>query len=170
MIENFHSPGVHLTLDAAITCPAGAVALRAGSANEVGVAAELRATKKFDKYLAIASADGHSFKAAVMERFGACCDSLSGFIKLIGGDGDRDWRESDYNFSGRSRSTWAAQHIIFAGVLADAAMVVDVMDADAHGCSLGDAGARGDGHARGGGRKGGGQREYGGAFGYERGV
>ena len=51
-----------------------------------------------------------------------------------------------------------------------AAMVVDVMDADAHGCSLGDAGARGDGHARGGGRKGGGQREYGGAFGYERGV
>ena len=103
---------------------------------------------------------GHSFRAGVMERYGACCDSLSGFIKMISGDGDRDWRESDYNFSSKSRSTWAAQHIVFAGVLADAAMLADVMEADVYGCPLGDPDSRGGGRHH---------VDYGGMYGYERG-
>ena len=97
-----------------------------------GSAAELRAEIKVKKYAPICDAIG-SFKAAIVERYGACCEDLNGFLKLISGDGDRDPSSDDYTFSSRSNTTHLAQMVVFAAVIADACMVSNVIDYDVHG-------------------------------------
>ena len=89
---------------------------------------------------------------AVLERFGACCDQLVGFVRLLCGDRDRDAaRCEDYTFSAPSRSTYMAGLLTLAAVAADAAMVDHVIGVDA----CGEAAAR-RGRPAGRGRKGGG--------------
>ena len=53
---------------------------------------------------------------------------------MITGDGDRDPRADDYSFSARSCTSYVAQHVVFAAVVADACMVDRVIEADVHGC------------------------------------
>ena len=112
------------------------------------------------------------FRPAVLERFGACCDELVGLIRLLCGDGDRDEaREDDYMyaFSGRSRVTYVAQHVVFAAVMADAALLEHVIGADVRDVPA-DATGRGARAARGAVERPG-QREVegmGGQFPYER--
>ena len=80
------------------------------------------------------AAIGSSFSASVMERFGACGDSLTAFIKFITGDCDRDVLVDDgITFSASSCTTHIAQHIVFSGVIADAAMVAEIIELDVHG-------------------------------------
>ena len=86
------------------------------------------------KYQPLAEGVSSTFKPAVIERFGACCDELVGFIKQLTGDGDRDaLRADDYAFSTASRTTYMASLLVFGAVLSDAVMVdrvigMDVMD------------------------------------------
>ena len=56
------------------------------------------------KYDPLATVVGSAFRAAVVERYGACCDSLQGFIRSIAGPVDRDpLTDADYTFSAPSR-------------------------------------------------------------------
>ena len=71
-----------------------------------------------------------------MERHGHCDDGLCAFIKLISGDEDRDEAAEDYTFSASSRTTYVAQHVVFAGVMADARMVDRVFDCARFGIPL----------------------------------
>ena len=69
--------------------------------------------------------------AAVVERFGACSASLTGLIKLLTGDQERDaLRDEEYTFSTSSKTTHVASQLTFAAVLADAAMVARVLEAE----------------------------------------
>ena len=61
---------------------------------------------------------------------------LTGFLKLISGDGDRDPLCDDYTFSSRSNTTYVAQMVVFATVIADACMLSDVIDCDVHNTPL----------------------------------
>ena len=84
----------------------------------------MRADKKTAKYAPLAAGVSSQFRAAVVERFGACCDSLVGFINMLCGDGDRDaLRADDYTFSAPSRTTYMASLLVFGTVISDAAMV-----------------------------------------------
>ena len=135
--QHFKSPTSHLFLDAAVTDPGSATALRAHSDRLDGTrAAETRAARKEKKYAPITDAIGSKFIAAVVERFGACCEDLTGFLKLISGDGDRDPLCDDYTFSSRSNTTYVAQMVVFAAVIADACMLSDVIDCDVHNTPL----------------------------------
>ena len=70
---HYYSPTSHLFLDAAVTDPGSATALRAHSDRLDGTrAAETRAARKEKKYAPITDAIGSRFIAAVVERFGAC--------------------------------------------------------------------------------------------------
>ena len=61
------------------------------------------------KYGPLAAGVSSQFRAAVIERFGACSDSLVGFISMLCGDGHRDaLRADDYTFSASSRTTYMA--------------------------------------------------------------
>ena len=71
--------GRHLFLDVAVTDPGVGAALTARpspSSSSSGVAAELRAQKKVQKYEGLAAAVDSSFCPAVIERYGAVCDAL----------------------------------------------------------------------------------------------
>ena len=73
--------GRHLFLDVAVTDPGVGAALTARpspSSSSSGVAAELRAQKKAQKYEGLAAAVDSSFCPAVIERYGAVCDALLG--------------------------------------------------------------------------------------------
>ena len=130
---HYKGPTSHLFLDAAVTDPGSATALRAGSDRLDGArAAETRAERKVKKYAPICDAIGSKFIAGVVERFGACCEDLTGFLKLISGDGDRDPLCDDYTFSSRSNTTYVAQMVVFATVIADACMLSDVIDCDVY--------------------------------------
>jgi hypothetical protein len=56
---------------------------------------------------------------------------VTGFLKLISGDGDRDPWGDDYTFSSRSNTTHLA-HGRGRGGDADACMVSNVIDCDVH--------------------------------------
>ena len=95
------------------------------------MAASLRADKKTAKYASLAAGVSSQFRPAVIERFGACCDSLVGFINMLCGDGDRDaLRADDYTFSAPSRTTYMASLLVFGTVISDAAMVDRVIGMD----------------------------------------
>ena len=67
----------------------------------------------------------------MFERFGAACDDLVGFLKMLCGSGERDpLRWDDYCFSSSSRSTYAASLLSFAVVIADACMLERVIECD----------------------------------------
>ena len=132
-------------IDVAVTDPATEAALGAtpSSAVSSGVAATQRAEKKTAKYAPLAAAVSSQFIPGVLERGGAHCDELVGLYRLLCGDGDRDeTRVDDYAFSGRSRVTYVAQHVVFAAVMADAAMVEHVIGADVV-CAPAEAAGRG---------------------------
>ena len=72
-----------------------------------------------------------SFVAAVVERFGACGGRLTGLIKILTGDQERDaLRDEEYTFSTSSKTTHVASQLTFAAVMADAAMVDRVLAVD----------------------------------------
>ena len=125
MLAHYYGPGRHLFLDVAVADPASGSALACSPSSAVssGVAAQLRASKKAAKYEPLAQSVSSAFRPAVIERYGACCDDLVGLIRMLCGDRDRDQLEPDYAFSTCSRSTYMASRVVFACVLADAAMV-----------------------------------------------
>ena len=133
VLPHFLGPGRHMFLDTAITDPAAGGALSATPSSEhaSGVAATLRADKKTAKYGPLAHSVSSQFRAAVVERFGAQCDDLVGFVKMICGDGDRDaLRAEDYTFSASSRTTYVASLLGFAATISDAAMIDRVIGMD----------------------------------------
>ena len=104
------------------------------SATSSGVAAEMRAAQKVGKYGALAAQVSSSFHPAVIERYGACCEALWGFLRAAAGDRDRDpLRHDDVTFSHSSRGTYAAGTLVFAAVIGDAALIAEVIDVDARG-------------------------------------
>ena len=104
------------------------------SATSSGVAAEMRAAQKVGKYGALAAQVSSSFHPAVIERYGACCEALWGFLRTAAGDRDRDpLRHDDVTFSHSSRGTYAAGMLVFAAVIGDAALIAEVIDVDTHG-------------------------------------
>ena len=123
-------------MNAALVDATGHSGISHGSDTTVGVAAALRAAKKTNKYKPICDRIHAVFKPAVMERHGHCDDGLCAFIKLISGDEDRDEAAEDYTFSASSRTTYVAQQIVFAGVMADARMVDRVFDCARFGIPL----------------------------------
>ena len=99
-----------------------------------GVAAEMRAAQKVGKYGALAAQVSSSFHPALIERYGACCEALWGFLRTAVGDRDRDpLRHDDVTFSHSSRGTYAAGMLVFAAVIGDAALIAEVIDVDTHG-------------------------------------
>ena len=133
VLPHFLGPGRHMFLDTAVACPGagGALDAQPSSAEASGVAASLRADKKTAKYAPLAAGVSSQFRAAVIERFGACCDSLVGFINMLCGDGERDaLRADDYTFSASSRTTYMASLLVFGTVISDAAMIDRVIGMD----------------------------------------
>ena len=169
-MPNYFGPGRHLFLDCAVADPGSGGALAGGSASASGVAAALRADKKIAKYAPWAGSVSSQFRPAVIERFGACCDALVGFINMLCGTGERDaLRVDDYSFSASSRTTYVASQLVFGSVIADAAMIERVIGMDVEERAHAGGGAR---SGRIGGQRAG-QREVegmGGRFWYELGA
>ena len=135
VLPHYLGPGRHMFLDAAVCAPeaGGALNSQPSSAEVSGVAASLRADKKVAKYGPLAAGVSSQFRAAVIERFGACSDSLVGFISMLCGDGHRDaLRADDYTFSASSRTTYMASLLVFGTVISDAAMIDRVIGMDVH--------------------------------------
>ena len=65
-----------------------------------------------------------------IERHGHCGDGMCSIIKLLSGDGERSAKamEDDISFTAPSRTTFVAQHLVFAAVMADAAMVYEFIE------------------------------------------
>ena len=103
------------------------------SCERAGVAADLRVSKKHSKYKPATDAMGSEFRAAVMERYGACSDDLVGLVRVLCGEGERDETADDYLVAPRSRFRYHMQQIVFAGVMADAEMVERATDQGVHG-------------------------------------
>ena len=132
VLPHYRGPISHYFLDAAVTCPSSVTALRAGSARAAAAAAAAKEARKVAKYEDVCERVGSAFCPAVVERFGACGERLAGFIGMISGSGDRDVCDDDYVFSTSSRTTYTATSIVFAAVIADAAMLHDVIEHDGH--------------------------------------
>ena len=122
-------------IDVAVTDPQCSSALHASpsSADESGRAATLRAERKVGKYEAVLAAVGGMFRAGVVERYGAVGDSLVGLLRMTVGDAARLGDEEDYSFTAQRQLVWAAQHIVFASVLGDAAMLDGALERDVYG-------------------------------------
>ena len=72
-----------------------------------------------------------SFCPAVIERYGAVCDALLGFLRGLCGDGERcAWQCEDHTFSQSSRQTYALGLLGFAAVVSDAALLERVVSMD----------------------------------------
>ena len=159
VLPNHYGPGYHLFLDAAVADPNTAAARNAtpSSSEAAGVAAAQRAARKDAKYQGLAKGVSGKFRAAVVERYGACDDALVGYVKMLCGDGDRDsLRAEDYCFSMASRTTYMASLLVFGTVIADACMLervleLDTMDGagDMEGARRAHPRQRGDGHGEG---------------------
>ena len=68
---------------------------------------------------------GAQFRPAAIERHGHCGDGMCSVIKLLSGDGERNLAEDDISFTAPSKTTFVSQHLVFAAVMADAAMVCE---------------------------------------------
>ena len=56
---------------------------------------------------------------------------MQGLLRLLAGDGDRDLMTADdFSFTAPSRVSYYAQHVVFACVMADAAMLDRVIARD----------------------------------------
>ena len=94
----------------------------------------MRVSKKRSKYGPAVAASGAGFRAAVLERFGACSDDLH-LVVLVSelvGQGDRDPSEEDRGWAPGPRVAYHMQRVVFAAVLADAEMVERALDIDVH--------------------------------------
>ena len=118
----------HLFVDVAIVDGSGDTAI--GSAP--GHAASAREAAKVRKYQPICDRIDAQFRGAVIERHGHCGDGMCSIIKLLSGDGERDLMQEDTSFTAPSRTTHVAQHLVFAAVMADAAMVDDALASALH--------------------------------------
>ena len=134
VLPHYRAPCRHLYIDVAVTTPDSLTALRASpsSRDQAGVAAEMRVSKKRSKYGPAVAASGAGFRAAVLERFGACSDDLVGLVRELVGQGDRDPSEEDRGWAPGPRVTYHMQRVVFAAVLADAEMVERALDIDVH--------------------------------------
>ena len=138
-VPNYRAPGRHLFSDVSITDPAVSAALDASpsSAHSAGVAAQLRVQHKRAKYDEAVTAVGGEFIAAVMERYGACSDDLCRLAAIACGDGDRELSEADdWYFTAPSRRSYFMQGVVFAGVMADAAMLDSAIALDHSDCGV----------------------------------
>ena len=97
-----------------------------------GVAASAREAAKVRKYRPICERIGAQFRPAAVERHGHCGDGMCSIIKLLSGDGERSAMEDDVTFTAPSRTTFVSQHLVFAAVMADAAMVCEFVLMAAH--------------------------------------
>ena len=116
--------------------PGGLTAIQSSPSSAVkgGRAAQLKLNEKHGEYDAATRSVGGEFRAGVIERFGACSDDMVALLRMISGDGDRDLRGADdYTFSAPSRKSYYEQHVVFAAVMADAAMLDAVISMDACG-------------------------------------
>ena len=154
VLPHYRAPGRHLYVDVAIASPEGMAALRASppSSERAGVAAGMRVSKKHSKYRPATDAMGSIFRAAVMERYGACSDDLVGLVRCLCGEGEREATADDFAVAPTSRLRYYMQRVVFAGVMADAEMVERALDRDIHGMhpGAGRGGARAARGARGG--------------------
>ena len=114
----------HLFIDVAIVDGSGDTAV--GGAP--GHAASAREAAKVRKYQSICDRIDAQFRGAVIERHGHCGDGMCSIIKLLSGDGERDLMQEDTSFTAPSRTTYVAQHLVFAAVMADAAMVYEFIE------------------------------------------
>ena len=73
---------------------------------------------------------GATFRAACMDRFGACSDDMHGLIQQLCGDGDRSVDADDWYYTAPSSVSYHMQRVVFAGVMADAAMLERAIDRD----------------------------------------
>ena len=105
-------------------------------------AASAREAAKVRKYQPIYDCLGAQFQEAVIEQHGHCGDGICSIIKLLSGDGEPDLMQEDISFTAPSRTTYVAQHLVFAAVMADAAMVDDTLASALHRLPRG-RGARG---------------------------
>ena len=116
----------HLFIDVAIVDGTGAAAVgRDGGAAAPGVAASTREATKVRKYRPICERIGAQFRPGAIERHGHCGDGMCSVIKLLSGDGERNLAEDDISFTAPSKTTFVSQHLVFAAVMADAAMVYE---------------------------------------------
>ena len=152
VLPHYRAPGRHLYIDAAVTTPQalGPIGANPSACDRGGVAAELRVGKKHAKYRQAVLAMGGSFRAAVLDRFGACSDDLVGLVRELCGDGLIDAESDEWSFTAASRRVFYMQRVVFAGVMADAAMVETALDLDVactHPDALRGAGGAGAGAA-----------------------
>ena len=81
--------------------------------------------------MGLAAAVDSSFCPAVIERYGAVCEALLGFLRGLCGDGERcAWQCEDHTFSQSSRQTYALGLLGFAAVVSDAALLDRVVSMD----------------------------------------
>ena len=92
-----------------------------------------REATKVRKYRPICERIGAQFRPAAIERHGHCGDGMCSVIKLLSGDGERNLAEDDISFTAPSKTTFVSQHLVFAAVMADAAMVCKFVLMAAHG-------------------------------------
>ena len=132
VLPGYRGPGRHLFVDVAVTAPDSLTAVAAGAARcgGGGAAAQARASKKHAKYGDACAAMGADFRAACMDRYGACCDDLHGLVQQLCGDGDRSVDSDDWYYTAPSRVSYHMQRVVFACVMADAAMLSRVIDRD----------------------------------------
>ena len=97
---------------------------------------EVRTRKKEGKYTGACAARGCSFTAAIMERFGAVGGGLMGLLWECAGDRAVSCDASAWSFTARSRLAYFVQHVVFACVIADAAMLETAIDLDVAGASV----------------------------------
>ena len=136
-VPHYLAVGRMLGVNVAVTDPLAATALASSpsSADESGRAATLRAEKKVGKYEHILRAVDGVFRAGVVERFGAVGDSLAGLLRMVVGDAERMRDAEDYSFTAQRQVVWAAQHVVFASVLGDAAMLDAALERDVYSLS-----------------------------------
>ena len=133
----------HLYIDVAIVDGTGAAAVpRDGGVATTGVAASNREAAKVRKYKPICDRIGAKFKPAVIERHGHCGDGMCSVIKLLSGDGERDLMEDDISFTA-PMITFVSHHLVFAAIMADAAMVYEFVMSAVHRVPRGKGRGRG---------------------------
>ena len=133
-VPHYCGPGRMLGIDVAVTDPlaAGALGSSPSSADVSGRAGQLRAEKKVGKYEHLVQARGGIFRAGVVERFGAVDDGLSGLLRQCVGDQERLGDEDDFSFTARRQLAYAMQHVVFATVIADSAMLDSALERDVY--------------------------------------
>ena len=97
-VPHYRSPQRHLFIDVSITAPDSATALSStpSSRDTVGAAAAERTRRKQAKYSPACQTMGALFRAAVIERYGACADELCGLVRMVCGDGERELAADDW--------------------------------------------------------------------------